>query len=247
MWYFAENNSQRGPVSPQEIANLIQQGLITPSTLVWRPGMANWQAISQTELNSLLPSVPPVTVDYAGNSYPNYQPVPQQFTPHLTRNLPLEITQLETWFKVYWICLAAGIPLSIILIGIFGVIAAIVFAFLILYKSWKIIQDGRARTTPEKAVGFLFIPFFNFYWQFVAYWGLAQDQETYIRQRGIQVNPLNPQLVLINCILNCCAIIPYLGILALIASFVLWIIIIKGFKDNSIAILKHQIRSEYSQ
>ena len=37
------------------------------------------------------------------------------------------------------------------------------------------IQDGYARTTPGLAVGLMFIPVFNIYWQFVALKGLAED------------------------------------------------------------------------
>ena len=37
------------------------------------------------------------------------------------------------------------------------------------------IQAGGVRTTPGKAVGFLFIPFFNLYWVFTTYVGLAKD------------------------------------------------------------------------
>lgn len=44
MWYYAENNQQRGPVSAAEFEGLVQAGTITDETLVWREGMANWQA-----------------------------------------------------------------------------------------------------------------------------------------------------------------------------------------------------------
>jgi hypothetical protein len=40
---------------------------------------------------------------------------------------------------------------------------------------WTVIPPDLARTTPGKAVGFLFIPIFNFYWWFVALWGWAKD------------------------------------------------------------------------
>ena len=52
---------------------------------------------------------------------------------------------------------------------------AIFLHFVLLYRFWTLIQDGKARTTPVKAVWFFFIPFFNFYWWYVAYVGLAED------------------------------------------------------------------------
>ena len=44
-----------------------------------------------------------------------------------------------------------------------------------LYRIWSVLQHGRPRTSPGKAVGLLFVPLFNLYWNFVAFYGLAQD------------------------------------------------------------------------
>jgi hypothetical protein len=43
------------------------------------------------------------------------------------------------------------------------------------YRCWKAIPVDIARTSPGAAVGLLFVPFFNFYWYFVSYAGLAED------------------------------------------------------------------------
>ncbi len=53
---------------------------------------------------------------------------------------------------------------GLICFGYIPAIAGIVFTAMLVYKLWDSIQDGTARTTPGKGVGFLFIPFFNFYW-----------------------------------------------------------------------------------
>jgi hypothetical protein len=42
-WYYVANNERKGPVEQAEFDQLIQQGAITPTTLVWREGMAEWQ------------------------------------------------------------------------------------------------------------------------------------------------------------------------------------------------------------
>jgi hypothetical protein len=45
-----------------------------------------------------------------------------------------------------------------------------------LHRAWQCLQaGGLARSTPGKAVGFLFIPFYNYYWLFMAFHGLAKD------------------------------------------------------------------------
>jgi hypothetical protein len=54
-------------------------------------------------------------------------------------------------------------------------IAGSIVGLVHLYRAWYCLQPGGARATPGQAVGFLFIPFFNLYWYFIAYKGLADD------------------------------------------------------------------------
>lgn len=44
-WYYQQNGQQIGPVSQQELQNLLIQQIITPQTYVWTEGMENWQQI----------------------------------------------------------------------------------------------------------------------------------------------------------------------------------------------------------
>lgn len=41
-WYYAEDGDRKGPVPEEEFQRLVQQGVVTPQTLVWREGMDNW-------------------------------------------------------------------------------------------------------------------------------------------------------------------------------------------------------------
>ena len=50
------------------------------------------------------------------------------------------------------------------ILGLAASIPTAVFHALILHRGWKSVQDGGAATTPGKAVGYCFIPFFNLYW-----------------------------------------------------------------------------------
>ena len=88
----------------------------------------------------------------------------------------------------------------------------VVFSFLI-YKMWEAIQDGHARTTPGKALGYLFIPFFNFYWVFQALLGFAKDYNNYISRHKIDTLPLPEAIFLIYIILCFTAWIPILGMI----------------------------------
>lgn len=42
-WYYAVGGDRKGPVGEEEFQRLVRQGAITPHTLVWREGMADWQ------------------------------------------------------------------------------------------------------------------------------------------------------------------------------------------------------------
>ncbi len=53
--YVLINNNQVGPLSEQEVITLIQKGMVTESTLVWKAGMPKWLTASQVpEMGKLL-------------------------------------------------------------------------------------------------------------------------------------------------------------------------------------------------
>jgi hypothetical protein len=59
-------------------------------------------------------------------------------------------------------------------------IPATIVGCVLLYRWWAILPEGARRTTPGRAVGFCFIPLFNFYWFFVAFYGLTRDVNAYL-------------------------------------------------------------------
>jgi len=67
-----------------------------------------------------------------------------------------------------------------LLVMVYGAVVYMVF----LYKIWAAIQGVHARTTPGRAVGFMFIPFYNFYWVFQAVGGWAPDYNKLVEESG---------------------------------------------------------------
>ncbi len=67
-------------------------------------------------------------------------------------------------------------------------IISFILSFIILHKGWKSIQNKNAYTTANKAVGYLFIPFFNIYWSFIAYRRLFIDMNTYTNTKNANSN-----------------------------------------------------------
>lgn len=114
----------------------------------------------------------------------------------------------------------------IILLAFMAMIYSSVIMAVLVYKMWKPIQDGHARTTPGKAVGFLFIPFFNLYWIFQAFWGFSVDYNAFIERHSIAVNKLPVNLFLTYAILSVASAVPYIGILPGIAAFIILIILV---------------------
>jgi hypothetical protein len=59
-WFYASEGQQQGPYPEIQLRELIARGTITPDTLVWTEGMANWQKAA--EIPGLAPgaSGPPV-------------------------------------------------------------------------------------------------------------------------------------------------------------------------------------------
>lgn len=61
-WYYAAGNSRQGPVDEATARALIQDGTITPATLVWTQGMDNWKPAAST---ALMDGPPPLVSDPA--------------------------------------------------------------------------------------------------------------------------------------------------------------------------------------
>jgi hypothetical protein len=106
-----------------------------------------------------------------------------------------------------------------------------------VYKLWKQIQPGgKARTTPDIAVAFLFIPFFNLYWCFNCFWGLSKDYNNFIHDNKIDAKRVSQGIALTMCILFFTTMIPFVGILIFFVNTILVMIfttqVIKG--HNSI-------------
>jgi len=125
----------------------------------------------------------------------------------------------------------------ILLLGCFVVILRTVFKMLLLYQLWKLIPTDIARTTPGQAVGFCFIPIFNYYWAFIAYRGLSEDMNKTLQKRGIQCK-VNDQLGMGLCIVHCCELVPGIGFLPFLAGDVVAIFFLKSVKDDAIALLE---------
>jgi hypothetical protein len=138
----------------------------------------------------------------------------------------------------------------LVLLGCATILYGVSIWYLLLYKAWTVIQDGKASTTPEKAVGYIFIPFYGFYWIFRAWYGLARDYNHYIVRYGFETSKMREGLFLAFCILSICGAAlsiptPYLqvtllGSLVGMAALVIFIIASNETIDKVNALLSLQ-------
>ena len=123
------------------------------------------------------------------------------------------------------------VVLSLLFATALLVLGAIVVMVLI-HKMWASIQDGHARTTPGRAVGFLFIPFFSLYWIFPAFWGFAKDYNAFTLRHGLKDAPtLSPGLFLAYSLLLLAGVVPLVGVLSVPVAFVVGIVMISRICD----------------
>lgn len=55
-YYYAINGQQNGPVSEEQLATLVAQGIVTVETLVWREGMERWEPYGKVAAGGASPA-----------------------------------------------------------------------------------------------------------------------------------------------------------------------------------------------
>ncbi len=126
------------------------------------------------------------------------------------------------------------------LIAAYGIV---IFAMLV-HTMWNTIQDGAPRTTPGKGVGYLFIPFYNFYWIFQSFLGWSEDFNRYINERNISATEMPEGFVRALCIFAVIQAIPYIGMLFSLFYMMLLSIFIDRVCDAVNAVIKYKLSAQ---
>src|SRR6516162_2854498 len=63
IWHVGINNDQNGPLTKGQVFELLKDGLLTGSNLIWRPGFPDWKTISDVSDFWQPPKLPPSAGD----------------------------------------------------------------------------------------------------------------------------------------------------------------------------------------
>lgn len=82
VWYYAEGDRQRGPISDEEFQELVNNGRIHNESLIWQDGMETWQPLKEVWKGGPANAGPSVPVSGESNTTPEAtMPAPNMPTP----------------------------------------------------------------------------------------------------------------------------------------------------------------------
>lgn len=131
--------------------------------------------------------------------------------------------------------------LPITILSLLISIPAIIFELILLFKCWKALPKQYREATPGKAVGFLLIPFYNFYWVFISFPKLAKGYYRYgqiegnTRIRNMEGWGITYAILLITSIVF--AFVPSISIVVSILSLLVFIIFYKAMSTYANRVL----------
>jgi hypothetical protein len=256
MWYYILKNQTVGPVSEQQLIALISSGKLAKDTPIWKQGMPGWLPASYSPLAASISAgtagTPQQPAQTAGSSLPVWQKpaaTPQPVAANQPQAYPVgnpvfppsslaaakasQIHDIEQLFMWSWICL-----IGTIVTGGLSSIGYIVLVSILLHRFWSLIQDGYACTSPEKAVGLRFIPYYSLYWEFIALGKLPDEVNAYIHRHQLSIAPVGDKNAKLHCWFLLGNIIPLIGSPFSLVSLIFEVLTLKDIKDIAVQIIQ---------
>jgi hypothetical protein len=257
MWYYIMNNKTVGPVSEQQLIALITSGKLSKDVPVWKQGMPGWLPASYSQLAANFSAASTGTPQQAaqagaGSSLPVWQKpaaTPQPVAANQPQAYPVsnpaippsslaaskasQIHDIEQLFMWSWICLAGSI-----VTGGLSTIGYIVLSSMLIHRFWSMIQDGYACTTPGKAVGFRFIPYYSLYWEFTAIGKLPDEVNAYIQRHQLSIAPASDKNAKLHCWFLLGNIVPFIGSPFGLVALIFEVLTLKDIKDIAIQTIR---------
>lgn len=110
-WYFERDGQRQGPLTSQQLRAMVEQGLIGPSTLLWREGLDDW--VPASKIGGLFADTKAQSVAAPKSAEPTR-------VARVTERLPLADRILRAGFAIgRWVSIIV-VLLAIVVIGISG-------------------------------------------------------------------------------------------------------------------------------
>ena len=144
----------------------------------------------------------------------------------------------QTMFPPPFPTLAPAFGMAILMIACCAILIGLAISIFVIYLLYTCHQRlPKAFQLMEPGLAWLMlVPLFSIVWQFFVVLRLSTSYQNYFRaQNRGDVGDCGYTIGLIALILSCVSIIPYLGCLTSVASFVLWIIYlvkVVGLRDQ---------------
>lgn len=182
-YYVADyDGNKQGPYSLDELKNAVKTGKLYGSELGWKQGMTDW-----VSLEDIL-DTRPVTYYMEPQSWVACSFFCASSILSIASTIAFGDRSYDGFMIYSW-----GFRLTLL--------TASILLLIRLFKAWKVLQNISTRIripSPGQAIGFLFIPFFNFYWGFVAFCKVSSLGDKLLKRPGsIQLWPF-----LTHCILS---------------------------------------------
>lgn len=255
-YFYAVGGQRKGPFKFDELKKLAVSGELSRTDKIWHKGMPAWESAGHhDELFADLPPDldEPPEVD---------EPPPLDDEDEIDWASAVQHRHKARFMARERLIVTVTMPMAVLLVGLGEVVSPsleslmlfrglglILYAggyvqFLIVhYHSWAMLPPKVATTTPGKAVGFLFIPVFHFYWVFVSFYNLASDANRTLEALKVKNQRVNPGIgtgLAISWILMS---FPEIWPLAVVASIVMTLLLIQQVAPVMDAIEEHQKRS----
>lgn len=195
-WYLSRGGKAEGPFPEEHVAHWLKSTQISPETLACAEGGQEWKRLDEIDAfvrfvrppapstASPPPPPPPGTAPVQSSSRADTGQSPQARFGSLFAAIALSgiVLLLDV------ICIGdTGETLSggAIIIGFCVAVGCLIAWAVFHYGLWQLLPEQFRETIPGKAVGFLFIPFFNCYWVFRSYMGVNRGLNRLAEANGL--------------------------------------------------------------
>jgi len=230
-YYLDESKTPQGPIPSQRIIELVADGTLGLETHIAAEGEDTWK-----RLREILPTL-------------NSPAVPATYNNKNTQSANETDTQPLNWIPalVLYAVASGGVILAglvelgnpdaanfLYLLMVPVMILSTVFFWILHYKCWKAIPEEYRETSPGKAVGFMFIPLFNFAWGFVTWPKLITGIQQWQRSKHIpesNLSALSMTFAILFILMWTLGWVPGLSIIISIADLTVFIILYRRLKS----------------